>query len=174
MEPFKHLGLHCIVMYPMPYSTILYEYYRNVKRSEIDQVELAYLQPNGQGMEEEARRDDEDDQLVESNEEDRTRLLGNEEEEEDTQKETLQTSPDLTVKAIVFSNPKDTSTGASNGAGTASASEVSRIKVCGQPSEEVKSLEVCHGTEQKQLSSLWKAAKKWARHFVKDMVFFLG
>ena len=94
---------------------------------------------------------------------------------------------DIVTESIVISNPMesvnndstispdevnsrlDTNTADVSNVGT--TDEVSRSSVGGELEEmELNSTET---KRQSKLSSLWMSVKKWAKHFVKDMAFFM-
>ena len=142
-----------------------YTNYRNLKRSEIDQLVLVALRPDEQEVEEEARRD-EQDQLEEPDSEDRVRLLRNEK-EEDRRRESLLLS-DLITEVTVY-NPKNTKTSGSSDGDT----ELGRSRIDGQTEEMKLNNELLPASEQKQLSKFGNEAKNWARQFVKDLALFM-
>ena len=117
---------------------------------------------------------------------DRARLLVDENEEVGEMDTSL--TSDITTENIVISNPMESMSNDSTGspdnkvnctldintadvASVDTANEVSRINVGGELEE--MELNSTAPKRQSKFSSLWTSVKEWARHFVKDVAFFM-
>ena len=129
---------------------------------------------------------DDHNQPEESSMGDRARLLVDENEEVGEMDTSL--TSDITTENVVISNPMESmnngitgspdnrvnskvDTNTADVASVDTTDEVSRISVGGELEEmELNSTDT---KSQSRLSSLWTSVKDWAKHFIKDVAFFM-